>query len=153
MRKHGGIYKNSGMHKPYPLTNAELSNITDDKVIGVVDYYDIEPTVKQIMKSKTNGFVPGDEIDHVRLMDDTYVLLLVKNAHLLPNRENEKNTFKNTWDKHVERENSKLDDGSKFYRWKSKDAQDLAFNNPYYSEWSDETKANLRNKIKNDYKK
>ena len=153
LRAHGGIYKNKGMHKPYPLTNAELDNITDDRVLGVVDWSDIDTVKQNIIKNGKYGFVPGDDIDSVRLMDDKYVLLLVKNASLSPERENEPNTFKDTWNKFSERQKNKVDDGAKFYRWKSKDAQDLAFNNPYYSEWSDETKQQLRNKIKNDYKK
>ena len=153
LRQHGGIYKNKGMHKPYPLTNAELDKITDDRVLGVVEWDDIEPMKRDIIQNKKFGFVAGDEIDAVQLMDGKYVLLMVKNASLNPDREDEPNTFKDTWAKHVQRERNKINDGSRFYRWKSKDAQDLAFNNPYYSEWSDNSKQQLRNKIKDDYKK
>jgi len=39
------------------------------------------------------------------------------------------------------------------YKWKSQDAQHYVFNNPYYKEWDDEAKENMKRKIKDDYKK
>ena len=137
------------------MTNADLHNIPDENVIGVVDYSDLERVRKDIRQNKQYGFVPGDDIDYVKLGDGKFVLLLVKNANYYKDRMNEPNTFKDLFDKKQERDKNKPFKGkhNDFYRWRSKDAQDLAFNNPYYSKWSDDAKQQLRDKIKDDYKK
>lgn len=156
LQKHGGIEKQTPwLHKNYPMTNADLHNISDENVIGVVDYSDLERVRKDIRQNKQYGFVPGDDIDYVKLGDGKFVLLLVKNANYYKDRMNEPNTFKDLFDKKQERDKNKPFKGkhNDFYRWRSKDAQDLAFNNPYYSKWSNDAKQQLRDKIKDDYKK
>lgn len=137
------------------MTNADIHNITDDQVIGVVDYEKIKSTIDDIRKNKKFGYVPGDDIDYIKLMDGSYLLLLVKNAHYYRSRIGEEGEFKELFDKKQSREANRQYSGkhNNYYRWKSTDAEDLMFNNPYYKNWSEDSKNQLRNKIKNDYKK
>lgn len=154
LNAHGGVYTDFHMHKPYPMTNADMHNLTDDRVIGVVEPEDVKSTIQRIMKEKLYGFVPGDEVDAVRLGDYKYVLLLTKNAHLYPSRMNEPNTFNDLVKVKRERDkNASIPDGAKNYQWKSKDAQYYKFQNPYYKNWSEESKKELNDRIKQDYKK
>lgn len=156
VKQHGGFHKEyNWMHKDFRMTNADLHNVTDDDVIGVVTYSNIDNTIRDIKQNKKFGYIPGDDIDHIELQDGSYLLVFVRNAHLNQGRLNEPNTFKDTWDKKQEREKNNPYSGkhNNYYRWKSKDAEDLAFKNPFYKDWNNSSKEQLRNKIKNDYKK
>jgi len=156
LKKHGGIEKqNPWMHKNYPITNADLHNITDENVLTIVDYDNLQKVRNEIIKNHLYGFVEGDDVDYIKLNDGKFLLLLVKNANYYPSRTNEPNTFKDLFNKKQEREKNKPFRGkhNDYYRWKSKDAEDLMFKNPYYKEWDEKSKQDLKNKINNDYKK
>lgn len=156
LKMHGGFKKQAPwMHKNYLITNADIHNIEDNNVIGVVDYHRLQKTITTIKQKHLYGFVNGDDIDYVELNDGKFLLLIVKNAHYYNDRMNEPNTFKDLWNKTQKREQNKPFRGkhNDYYRWKSKDAEDLMFNNPYYKEWDENTKNYYREKIKNDYKK
>lgn len=154
LNAHGGVYSDFHMHKPFPMTNSDIHNLTDDCVLGVVDYDDINSTIKNIMTNKLYGFKPGDDIDAVHLMDGKYVLLLSKDAHQVPSRKNEPTITKDYFQKKRNRDKSaSIPDGKNYYKWKSEDAHNLKFNNPYYKNWSDESKKQLNDKIKQDYNK
>ena len=156
LKMHGGFKKQAPwMHKNYLITNADIHNIEDNNVIGVVDYHRLQKTITTIKQKHLYGFVNGDDIDYVELNDGKFVLLIVKNAHYYNDRMDEPNTFKDLFNKTQKRERDKPFKGkhNNYYRWKSTDAEDLMFNNPYYKEWNENTKNYYREKIKNDYKK
>lgn len=160
LNAHGGFYEDSWkkgrkINGDIRMTNADLHNLSDNQVIDVVDYNDIKNTIADIRKNKLYGYVPGDDIDYVQLNDGKYLLLLVKNANYYPNREKEENDFSNLFNKKQERYKNKPFNGkhNDYYRWNSPDAEDLAFKNPYYKEWPNDRKDQLRRKIKDDYKK
>lgn len=160
VQQHGGFYeeswqKNRKTNHDIRMTNADLHNLTDDQVIGVTDYDKIRGTIDYIRKNSLYGFVPGDDIDYVQLMDGKYLLLLVRNANQYRNREYQKGDFQDLADKKIERDRNRPYKGkhNDDYKWKSTDAQHYVFNNPYYKNWDDEAKEQMRNKIKDDYKK
>lgn len=160
VQQHGGFYKESYLmgrktNHDIRMTNADLHSLTDDQVIDVVDYSQIKPTIENIRKNKLYGFVSGDDIDYVQLMDGKYLLLLVKNANQYKSREYQKGDFQDLVDKKIERDKNKPYKGkhNDNYQWKSTDAQHYVFNNPYYKDWDDEAKEQMKNKIKDDYKK
>ena len=159
LSQHGGFYKEPYLrgrkdNHDIRMTNADLHNLTDEQVIDVVDWEQIKPTIENIRKNKLYGFIPGDDVDYVQLNDNKYLLLLVKNAHQY-NRERQVGDFQDLIDKKNEREKNTQYTGkhNNSYNWKSKDAQYLAFENPWYKDWDEESKERLRKKIKDDYKK
>lgn len=160
VKQHGGFYQDSWQRNrktnhDIRMTNADLHNLTDDQVIGVVDYDKIKETIKDIRKNSLYGFVSGDDIDYIQLMDGKYLLLLVKNANQYKSREYQKGDFQDLVDKKIERDKNKPYKGkhNDNYQWKSTDAQQYVFNNPYYKDWDGEAKEQMKNKIKDDYKK
>lgn len=160
LKQHGGFYKDSWftnrkVNGDIRMTNADIHNLTDEQVIGVVDYDKVKSAIDNIRRNKLYGYVPGDDIDQVLLSDGKYLLLRIINANEYPSRIGEKGEFKQHFDKRQERYSNNQFKGkhNDYYRWHSKDAEDLAFKNPYYKEWKDDSKEQLRRKIKDDYKK
>ena len=160
LKAHGGFYEDTWQkgrktNGDIRMTNADLHNITDDQVIGVVEYDDINSTIRNIVNDNLFGYIKGDNIDYLPLNDGQYLLLRVINAEEYPSRDGESGEFRQLFDKKQERENNKPFRGkhNKYYRWSSKDAEDLAFKNPYYKNWSNAKKEELMKKIKDDYKK
>lgn len=160
LKQHGGFYKDSWftnrkVNGDIRMTNADIHNLTDEQVIGVVDYDKVKSAIDNIRRNKLYGYVPGDDIDYVQLMDGKYLLLLVKNANQYKSREYQKGDFQDLVDKKIERDKNKPYKGkhNDNYQWKSTDAQQYVFNNPYYKDWDDEAKEQMKNKIKDDYKK
>lgn len=157
--QHGGFYKEPYLrgrktNHDIRMTNADLHNLTDDQVLGVVSWDKIKSTINDIRQNKLYGFVPGDDIDYVQLNDGNYLLLMVKNAHQY-NREYQEGDFQDLVDKMNERDRNAPYTGkhNNYYQWKSSDAQHLVFNNPWYKDWGEKAKEELRRKIKDDYKK
>lgn len=148
LNQHGGFRTEwHGQHKKYPNTNADLHTIDDNDVIGVFDYGE-ENKAKTIAKDKYN-FQPGDDIDFIRLEDMTYLAVIVRNAFQYPSRSNEHGGFNAYMKKRRERENQHP---INYYKWNSETAQEV-FHNPWYKDWSPESKEWARNKIKSEYNK
>lgn len=140
----------------------DLHNVTDDDVVGVFKSSELPKSAGEERRWVANmGFNIGkfDGCNNVELGKTAedgellYAVLINRNAYYDVYSDSQEGGFKDYVGKKDERRGNHYSDGAKHYRWKSKDAQDLAFNNPYYKGWDKDSKERLRNKIAADYQK
>ena len=130
-------------HKPYA---GALSMLTDDCIVGAFSANKLPNTHKDLIEFvKRLGYDVqyGDEVGREQLANTDENGYLVYLVYVLPKEFAEKH-----YDKLSDRRNSA---GGNEYMWKSSDAQHLMFKNPWYKDWSDESKENIRKKVKQEY--
>ena len=148
IQQHGGIYKeHNDVHKDYRSVNVDLHNLSDDDVLEVVNYEDVWDNRKSremtwaLKKKYQLGM--GIGVEYLRMNDGT--------AIAIANNQRDGEDPYGVWAKRKSRWANPVQKPD--YRWKSQDAQTLAFKNPYYKDWSEKSKEDLRAKIRQDYNK
>lgn len=150
IKQHGGLaHGNNGVF--------DLNNMTDNDIIGVVDYNMLchINDLGQKEWSKRNGIKlgVGDVISDLELNDGQYILAILRGGNFDKiggvNRDKSSSDFEILNQKHLDRERNK---SQKAYKWHNSDAEDL-FKNPYFRKgsgnWSSSEKKQAMNNVRN----
>lgn len=156
-KKYGRAYKDSS-------EAMDLHNVTDDDVIGVftshdMPEYDEGKAAMAWANSKGYQMNPNDGLRFIELAkqidgDIIYVVVINRNARYDSYPDGKYNGgFKDYSLKQQQRERNRIQDGSKDYQWKNNDFPWLSLKNPFYKEWSPESKKNFWYRVNQAYKK
>lgn len=143
LKKYNGIRRYG--HKAY-VTGFGLSELGDENVVGVFSAEKIPNTHKELSEwVRQMGYDVkfGDYVDTIELNqtdENGYLLYLIV---IFPN-----SVAKKYFSTLSDRENNRPVNS---YRWKSHDAQDYMFNNPYWKQWDRLSQDNMRDKVRRDY--
>jgi len=154
-KKYGRAYKDSS-------EAMDLHNATDNDVIGVftshdMPEYDEGKSAMAWANSKGYHMNPNDGLRFIELAkqingDIIYAVVINRNANYDSYPDGKYNGgFKDYSLKKQQREKNKVQDGTKDYQWKDNDLPNMTFRNPYYKNWSPESKEKMKNIIKNTY--
>lgn len=156
-KKYGRKYKDSS-------EAMDLHNTTDDDVIGVFTSHDMpeyDEGKSAIAWANSKGYHmnPNDGLRFIELAkhingDIIYAVVINRNANYDSYPDGKYNGgFKDYSSKKQQREINKSQNGSERYIWKNdNDYWNLMAQNPWYKDWSDDSKQRLQNRIKNTYK-
>lgn len=154
VQQHGGIKSNQGVF--------DINNLTDDDIIGVVDYQQLCSILDNGTKkyAKQNGIKLdiADDLDSIELNDHMYVLAKLRGANFdridrnaNSQREKKSGDFELLHNKTEQRRKNRYPRKSD-YKWKNKDAEWL-FKNPYFRKndehWPSQRKQQVVNNVKN----
>lgn len=144
IQQHGGIKSNRGVF--------DLNNMTDDDIIAVVDWNQIDDYLD-------NDYDLGvaDEVDYIPLKDGKYIIAKCRGARFdriakqyNDNREKQPGDFEELYNKTSQRHKNRYprkDD----YVWNNKKAEDL-FKNPYFrngeGDWTPQRKKEAMDNIR-----
>lgn len=157
-KKYGRKYKDSS-------EAMDLHNTTDDDVIGVFTSHDMpeyDEGKSAIAWANSKGYHmnPNDGLRFIELAkhingDIIYAVVINRNANYDSYPDGKYNGgFKDYSSKKQQREINKSQNGSERYIWKNdNDYWNLMAQNPWYKDWSDDSKQRLQNRIKNTYKR
>lgn len=143
IQQHKGILSNRGIF--------DLNNMTDDDIIDVVDYNQLNDYL-----NKDYNLGVADEVDYIPLNDGKYIIAKCRGARFdrigkqfNDNREKQQGDFEELYNKTEKRHKERQ--GGEDYKWNNKDAEDI-FKNPYYREgsggWTPERKKEVMNNIR-----
>lgn len=156
MNEHGGFAKDDLHHK-----TCDLHNITDDEVIGVISHRQLQDIqvrsqnsdgLKSWAKRKGYDLRPQDDVDYIKLQDGNYLLLIIINSRFDRVANTGDEGWKQYWDKTQQREKNRRNDGKRQYQWNNTEAED-AFHNPYFKEWSKDSRERKMNKAREMHKR
>jgi hypothetical protein len=154
MQQHGGIKSNHGVF--------DIHNLTDDDIIGVVDYRELrhilDSGTKKYAKEKGINLGIADDLDSIELNDRMYILAKLRGANFdrirkSVNAEREKTPgdFELLHNKTEQRHRNRYPRKDE-YVWNNDDASDL-FHNPYFrngnEHWTPQRKREVVNNVKN----
>lgn len=138
LSKHGGLYKSQhtkGRHfRNYVI--ADFHNMSDDDVIGVMDYkqiQDIQYNYGSLYKwAKENNYPVSvyDDVDSEKLGDGNYLIIIYKNAKFESSKQ--EGGWKDVYDKREKRRRSNRNDDFQAMTPKGKAARELRTTVPYY---------------------
>lgn len=145
IQQHKGIISNRGIF--------DLNNMTDDDIIDVVDYNQLNDYL-----NKEYNLGVADEVDYIPLKDGKYIIAKCRGARFdrigkqyNDNREKLPGDFEELNNKTSQRTQNRYPRKTD-YVWNNKDAEDI-FKNPYYREgsggWTPERKKEVMNNIRN----
>lgn len=154
VRQHGGIKSNHGVF--------DINNLTDDDIIGVVDYQELCDILNNGTKkyANQNGIKLdiADDLDSIELNDHMYVLAKLRGANFdrisrnaNAQREKTPGDFELLHNKTEQRRKNRYPTKTD-YKWNNEDAEWL-FNNPYFRKgnenWTPQRKQQVVNNVKN----
>lgn len=156
-KKYGRAYKDSS-------EAMDLHNVTDDDVIGVftshdMPEYDEGKAAMAWANSKGYHMNLNDGLRFIELAKHIdgyiiYVVVINRNARYDSYPDDKYNGgFKDYSLKQQQRKRNRVQDGSKEYQWKDNDFPWLSLKNPFYKEWSPESKKNFWSRVNQAYKK
>ena len=154
VQQHGGIKSNHSVF--------DIHNLTDDDIIGVVDYRELrnifDNGTKKYAKEKGINLGIADDLDSIELNDHMYILAKLRGARFdgirkSTNAEREKTPgdFELLHNKTKQRNSNRYPRKNE-YVWNNDDASDL-FHNPYFrngnEHWTPQRKREVVNNVKN----
>lgn len=156
-RKYGRANKDSS-------EGMDLHNVSDDDVIGVfasseIPSRDEGKTAAAWASSKGYEMNPNDGLRFIELRQPIngnvgYAVVINRNARYDSYPEGKHNGgFKDYALKRQERDRRRVQDGTKTYQWKDNDFYNLGLKNPYYKDWSPESKRDFRERVNSAYRK
>lgn len=157
------IFKQYGrkyIAKHYDSSEAmDLHNVLDDDVVGVFRASKIPKTEKEELQwiaamgyklDKGDAFRNIELAKHADNGEILYAVVINRNANF--EYSGREGGFKDYAMKKRSRENDRKFDGAKDYQWKGgNEISHYTLKNPYYKEWSNDSKNNMRQKIKDVY--
>lgn len=156
-KKYGRKYKDSS-------EAMDLHNATDEDVVGVFTSHEMpeyDEGKAAIAWANSKGFHmnPNDGLRFIELAKQIngniiYAVVINRNARYDSYPDGERNGgFKDYSLKKQQRERNRVKDGSKNYQWKDNDFPHMSLRNPFYKDWSPESKKNFWWTVNNAYKK
>lgn len=140
----------------------DLHNVTDNDVIGVFQSNEIPYNTKELKIWLINKGYNISRFDGVRRIQLAklgnngnllYALVISRNDLYDCYSDSPEGGFKDFVNKQNAREKNRIGDGAREYQWKDGgEGKRMMMQNPYYKEWSPESKNALKQKIKDIYK-
>lgn len=141
IKAHGGFNEDDYEHNV-----ADMHNLTDNDYVGILPFQKVwgmgEYDLNQYARERGFDVEPGDQVSAIRLGDNNFLLVIVRNGKLYQSRND---GWKNFYDKQAERMSNRRKDGADTYQWNNQKAREL-FKNPYFRKWpKDERQSAIAN--------
>jgi hypothetical protein len=163
IKQHGGLSKEGKMR----ANVYDIHNMVDSDVIDVISKEQLQDiylkqerknpgcsllyAIEDYYENKGLRFNQNDTVSTIGLKDGYYIIFIARNTEFDRYGTQDRGGWYNTYKKRDDREKSKMNDGSKQYQWSNPEAYELGLRNPFYKQWSRDSKTDFMNKMRDSY--
>jgi hypothetical protein len=163
IKQHGGLSKEGKTR----ANVYDIHNMVDSDVIDVISKEQLQDiylkqerknpgcsllyAIEDDYENKGLRFNQNDTVSTIGLKDGYYIIFIARNTEFDRYGTQDRGGWYNTCKKRDDREKSKMNDGSKQYQWSNPEAYELGLRNPFYKQWSRDSKFDFMNKMRDSY--